>query len=59
MTQLPLDGTQDDFWRMVWEQRVGVVVVLTGEGGEEVEGGGWLPGDGETHRHSLVVSRWV
>ncbi len=29
-TQCPQDITVGDFWQMVWEQEVGVVVMLTG-----------------------------
>ncbi len=41
---------------MVWEQRVGVIVVLTCEG----EVGVWWPEEGEGQSHALVVGReWV
>lgn len=34
-TQGPLPGTIDDFWQMVWEQKVDVIAMLT----REIEGG--------------------
>ena len=29
VTQHPLEGTVDDFWRMVWDQNTATVVLLT------------------------------
>lgn len=56
MTQAPIPSTFGDFWRLVWEQRVGVVVVLTRE--EEVDP--WWPEEGEQDSYSLVVGgKWV
>ena len=34
-TQGPLPDTQDDFWRLVWEQKIRSVIMLT----KEKEGG--------------------
>ncbi len=51
VTQAPIPSTFGDFWRLVWEHRVGVVVVLTRE--EEV--GDWWPEEGDEHSYSLVV----
>ena len=30
-TQGPLPDTQDDFWRLVWEQKIRSVIMLTKE----------------------------
>jgi protein tyrosine phosphatase len=55
ITQLPLRETVSDFWRMLWEQRVSVVLVI-GDVSEDVRV--W-PGNGEEDRHPLVVnSNW-
>lgn len=56
VTQSPTVDTVGDLWRLVWEQRVGVVVVLTCDG----EVGEWWPEEGEARSHALVVGReWV
>lgn len=49
--QAPIPNTNGDFWRLIWEQRVGVVVVLTQE--DEVDT--WWPEEGEQHSYSAVV----
>ena len=51
VTQAPIPSTFGDFWRLIWEQRVGVVVVLTRE--DEVDD--WWPEEGDGHAYSLVV----
>ena len=51
--QPPLVDTMGDLWRLVWEQRVCVIVVLTTE--EEIEQ--WWPEEGDTQHHSLVAGR--
>lgn len=51
VTQAPIPSTFGDFWRLVWEQRVGVVVVLTR--GQEADD--WWPEEGDEHSYSLVV----
>ena len=38
---------------MIWEQRVGVIIILTKE--DEVDA--WWPEEGESHSYSLVVDR--
>ncbi len=53
MTQSPTVDTVGDMWRMVWETRVCVIVVLTCEG----EVAQWWPDEGERESHSLVVGR--
>ena len=53
ISQSPLDTTVQDVWRLVWEHRVGVVIVMTTE--NEVER--WWPQKGHTHSYPLVVSR--
>ena len=53
MTQAPLTNTVGDFWRMVWEQRVGSVVVMATEEEERW----WPQGQGASQRHSLVIGR--
>lgn len=56
VSQAPIPSTFGDFWRLVWEQRVGVVVVLAKE--EEVDP--WWPEEGEQHSYHLVVGgKWV
>ncbi len=51
VTQAPMVNTVGDFWRMMWEVRVGVVVVLT----LEEEGVLWWPEEGDRKVYPLVV----
>ena len=53
VTQAPLTNTIGDFWRMVWEQRAGSVVVMATEEEERW----WPQGQGASQRHSLVIGR--
>ena len=58
-SQGPLPSTVDDFWRMVWEQRVHLVLMLTAETeGRRVKCHQYWPHRGETPtRHGqLTVS---
>ena len=53
VTQAPTTNTTGDFWRMVWEQRTSIVVVITSAD----EGMWWPKSQGSLQRHSLVIGR--
>lgn len=42
-TQGPLQGTVEDFWRLVWEQQSAVIVMLTNVKERSKVGGHWCP----------------
>lgn len=49
--QAPIPSTIGDFWRMIWEQGVGVIIVLC----KEEEADPWWPEEGDEHIYSLVM----
>lgn len=56
ITQYPLESTIDDFWRMVWEHRLSILVLLN----EQDECPAFWPEGSNVSQHPLVVEgSWV
>lgn len=54
--QAPLDHTVGDFWRMIWEQRTAVVVMLTGlHEGNIVKADKYWPENGEVKQYGKMI----
>ncbi|RMZ80182.1 hypothetical protein DV737_g3125, partial [Chaetothyriales sp. CBS 132003] len=60
-TQAPIPSTFSDFWRVVWEQHVSVIVMLTAEseGGQVKSHAYWKTGDYGPLKATLLSERQV
>lgn len=54
--QAPIENTVTDFWRMIWEQRIGVILMLTGlVEGNSVKAHSYWPEEGKVKRFGEIV----
>lgn len=54
--QAPIENTVTDFWRMIWEQQTGVILMLTGlVEGNSVKAHSYWPEEGKVKRYGDIV----
>jgi len=54
--QAPLESTTDDFWRMIWEQNCGVIVMLTGlREGNRIKADQYWPEQGQVKKYGNIL----